>query len=48
MEQRDINCEGDQKKRFSLIYSLFGSKNITVLPEYTILFTLAYSINMFY
>ena len=48
MEQRVINCEGDQKKLFSLIHSLFGSKNITVLPEYTSFFTLASSINMFF
>ena len=40
-------CEGDQKKLFSLIHSLFGSKKITVLPEYTSSFTLAYSINIF-
>ena len=45
MEQRVINCEGDQKKLFSLIHSLFGSKKITVLPEYTSSFT---SINMFF
>ena len=48
MEQRVINCEGDQKKLFSLIHSLFGSKKITVLPEYTRSFTLASSINMFF
>ena len=48
MEQRVINCEGDQKKLFSLIHSLFGSKKITVLPEYTSSFTLAFSINMFF
>ena len=48
MAQRVINCESDQKKLFSLIYSLFGSKKITVLPEYTSSFTLAYSINMFF
>ena len=48
MEQRVINCEGDQKKLFSLIHSLFGSKKITVLPEYTSSFTLASSINMFF
>ena len=34
MEQSAINCEGDQKKLFSIIHSLFGSKKITVLPEY--------------
>ena len=39
MEQKVINCEGDQKKLFSLIHSLFGSKKITVLPEYTSSFT---------
>ena len=32
MEQRVINCEGEQKKLFSLIHSICGSKNITVLP----------------
>ena len=47
MEQNVINCEGDQKKLFSLIQSLFGSKKITVLPEYTSSFTLASSITMF-
>ena len=47
MEHNDINCEGDQAKLFSLIHSLFGSKKITVLPEYTSSFTLASSINMF-
>ena len=48
MEQNVINCEGDQTKLFSLIHSLFGSKKITVLPEYTSSFTLASSINMFF
>ena len=47
LEQCVINCEGDQKKLFSLIHSLFGSRKITVLPEYTSSFTLASSINMF-
>ena len=47
MEQRVINCEGDQKKLFSHIHSLFGSKKITVLPEYNSSFTLSSSINMF-
>ena len=47
MEQNVFNCEDDQKKLFSLIHSLFGSKKITVLPEYTSSFTLASSINMF-
>ena len=47
MEERVNNCERDQKKLFSLIHSLFGSKKITVLPEYTSSFTLASSINMF-
>ena len=47
MEQRVNNCEGDQKKLFSLMHSLFGGKKITVLPEYTSSFTLASSINMF-
>ena len=37
MEQRvrPNNCEGGQKKLFSLIHSLFRRKKITVLPEYT-------------
>ena len=48
MEQRVTYCAGDQEKLFSLINYLFGSKNITVLPEYTSSFTLASSINMFY
>ena len=48
MEQRVINWEGVQKKLFSLIHSLFGSKKSTVLPEYTSSFTLASSINMFF
>ena len=48
MEHNVINCAGDQKKLFSLIHSLFGSKMITVLPEYTSSFTLASSINMFF
>ena len=48
MEQRVNNCEGDQKKLFSLIHSLFGSKKITVLPEYTSSFTLVSLINMFF
>ena len=47
MEQSVINCEGDQTQLFSPIHSLFGSKKITVLPEYTSSFTLASSINMF-
>ena len=47
MEHNVINCEGDQKKLFSLIHSLLGNKKITVLPEYTSSFTLASSINMF-
>ena len=47
MEERVIDCEGDQKKLFSLIHSLLGSKNNTVLPEYTSSFTLASTINMF-
>ena len=33
MEQNVNNCEGDEKKLFSLIHSLFGSKKIIVLPE---------------
>ena len=37
MEQRVNNCEGDQKKLFSLIHSL---EKTTVLPEYTSSFTL--------
>ena len=48
MKQSVTNCEGDQKKLFSLIHSLFSSKKITVLPEYTSSFTLASSINMFF
>ena len=48
MEQRVIDCEGDQKKLFSLIHSLLGSKKNTVLPEYTSSFTLASTINMFF
>ena len=48
MEQKVIKCEGDQKKLFSLKHSLFCSKKITVLPEYTSSFTLASSINMFF
>ena len=48
MEQRVINCEGDQKNLFSLIHSLFGSQKITVLPEDTSSFTLASSINIFF
>ena len=48
MEQRVIDCEDDQKKLFSLIHSLLGSKNNTVLPEYTSSFTLATTINMFF
>ena len=48
MEQMVIDCEGDQKKLFSLIHSLLGSKKNTVLPEYTSCFTLASTINMFF
>ena len=33
MEQRVIDCEGDQKKLLSLIHSLPGSKKIT---EYSV------------
>ena len=47
MEQRVIDCEGDQKKLFSLIHSLLGSKKNTVLPEYTSSFTLASTIIKF-
>ena len=47
MEQRVIDCEGDQKKLFSLIYSLLDSEKNTVLPEYTSSFTLASTINIF-
>ena len=47
MEQRVIDCEGDQKKLFSLIHSLLGRKKNTVLPEYTSSFTLASTINRF-
>ena len=45
MEQRVIDCEGDQKK---IVFShTFSSreKKITVLPEYTSSFTLASTIN---
>ena len=48
MEQRVIDCEGDQKKLFSLMHSLLGSKKNTVLPEYTSSYTLASTINMFF
>ena len=48
MEQSVINCEDDQKKLFSLIHYLFGSKKISVLPDYTCSFTLASSINMLF
>ena len=34
MEQKVINCKGDQKKLFSLIHSLFGSKKISVARIY--------------
>ena len=47
MEQKVNNCEGDQKKLIFLIHSLFESKKITVLPEYTSSFTLASSITCF-
>ena len=47
-EQRVIDCECDQKKLFSLIHALLGSKKNTVLPEYTSSFTLASTINMFF
>ena len=47
MEQRVIDCEGDQKKLLSLLHFLLGSKKKTVLPEYTSSFTLASTINMF-
>ena len=48
MEQRVIDCEGDQNKLFSLIHYLLGSKKNTVLPDYTSSFTLASTINMFF
>ena len=48
VEQRVIDCDGDQKKWFSLIHSLLGSKKNTVLPEYTRSFSLASTINMFF
>ena len=48
MEQRVFDCEGDQKKLFSLIHSLLGSNNNTVLPEYTSSFTLAFTMNMIF
>ena len=47
MEQRVIDCKGDQKK-FSFMHSLLGSKKNTVLPEYTNSFTLASTIKMFF
>ena len=47
IDQIVTNCEGDQKKLFSLIHSLFGSKKVTVLPEYTSSFTLTSSINSY-
>ena len=47
MEQRVIDCEGDQNF-FFLIHSLLGSKKNTVLPEYTSSFTLASTLNMFF
>ena len=47
MEQRVIDCEGDQKKMFYLIHSLLGSKKNAVLPEYTNSFTLASTICFF-
>ena len=46
-QQLVAGSEGDQKKLFSLIHSLLGSKKNTVLPEYTSSFTLASTINMF-
>ena len=48
MEQRVIDCEGDQKKLFSLIHSLLGNNKNTVLPEYTSSFIWASTINMFF
>ena len=48
MEQRVIDCAGDQKILFSLIHSLLCNKKNTVFPEYTSSFTLAYTINMFF
>ena len=48
MEHRVIDCEGDQKKMLSFIYSLLGSQKNTVLPEYTSSFTLASTINIFF
>ena len=47
-QQLVAGSEGDQKKLFSLIHSLLGSKKNTLLPEYTSPFTLASTINMFY
>ena len=47
MEQRVIDCEGDQKKLFSLIHSLLGIKS-TVLPEYTIFYFGIYNKYVFY
>ena len=48
MEQQIIDCEDDQKKMFSLIHSLLGSKKNTMLPEYIRSFTLASTIKMFF
>ena len=47
-EQRVIDCKGDQKKLFSPIHYLLGSKKNTVLPEYTSSFTLSSTINSFF
>ena len=40
IEHRVNNCEGVHKKLFSIIHSLFGWTNITVLPEYKSFFHL--------
>ena len=38
MEQWVNNCEGDQKKLFSLIHSLFGSKDYIVARIYQLFY----------
>ena len=49
MKQRVIDCEGDQKKMFSLIHSLLlGSKKVTVVPEYSCSFNLASTIYIYF
>ena len=45
MEQRVIDCDGDQKKMVLSYILYLGVKKNTVLPEYTSFFTLASTIN---